>query len=88
MSGEGLADMLAGPAQMACMDAEEFDRYWVALGTAVRLASLAAVKAEPAGDPGHQELSCVSASTERAPAFDHDSRRPVTVNRIGFGRTP
>ena len=56
---------------------------------AVRLAHEAVTEWRRLDTPepeGGQEMSCVSADTERAAAWDHDKRRPVVAAKLGFGK--
>jgi len=70
--------LLADEATLGKMTDREFSSYWAALGHVVRIA--AGVRAAPEGAT-RTELSCVSASTERA--WSPQKQRPAPA--IGFG---
>lgn len=68
------------------MSDADFDTYWAALGTAIRLACRASTP-EPEKPEHRGELSCTSASTQIA-APRRDWRRPAVTatTQFGFGR--
>ncbi len=59
----------------------EFDKYWAALGTVVRIASTASERTE---QPARQEINNTSASTERKWSAHQDA--PASPRAIGFGQ--
>ena len=73
-----MENLLADEATLGKMTDREFDSYWTALGQVVRIAT--GVRAAPEGAT-RTELSCVSATTERAWAPSKTRPAPVT----GFG---
>jgi hypothetical protein len=66
MSTTALAELVGDSDTIGAMTDLEFDDYWKALGTVVRLACRAKPQPQTTETaPARQELSCTSASTER-----------------------
>jgi hypothetical protein len=86
----GLYDVIGDTAVIAALNDHEFDDYWRALGTVVRLSCRRAAAAEreaaaaPEPEAARQEMSCTQASTERRPERDFEVA-PASAS-FGFGR--
>ena len=76
-----LGHLAGASAVIGKLTDDEFAKYWAALGTVARIASVASDRTE---QPARTEISNVAASTERKWAPHQDA--PASPRAIGFGR--
>jgi hypothetical protein len=70
-----LDEILGDSAMISRMDDAQFDSYWTALGTAIRIACQAQRKPQPppAQPETRTEINCTNATTERTRAPHADA---------------